>query len=98
MPKGGFEPPLADDASTHKCDIATTQLIQNQTLGETLSSMSVQKDSISTRPQNISLHGEHGICMGDLPEDLAMVIAAWDHLPAAVKAGIVAMVTVAQQQ
>jgi len=33
-----------------------------------------------------------------IPEDIATVVAAWDSLPAAVKAGIVAMVTVARQQ
>jgi hypothetical protein len=33
-----------------------------------------------------------------IPDDLATVVAAWDSLPAAVKAGIVAMITVARQQ
>jgi hypothetical protein len=32
-----------------------------------------------------------------IPEDLATVVAAWETLPAAVKAGIVAMVNVARQ-
>jgi hypothetical protein len=31
------------------------------------------------------------------PEDLATVVAAWESLPEAVKAGIVAMVTVARR-
>jgi hypothetical protein len=35
--------------------------------------------------------------MGDLPEDLRQVIDAWDNLPSAVKAGIVAMVNAAEQ-
>jgi hypothetical protein len=30
--------------------------------------------------------------MGDFSEDLALVVAAWGSLPAAVRAGIVAMV------
>jgi hypothetical protein len=33
--------------------------------------------------------------MSDLPDDLQKVIAAWESLPKAVKAGIVAMVTAA---
>jgi hypothetical protein len=35
--------------------------------------------------------------MSDLPEDLATVVAAWERLPEAVKAGIVAMVNVARR-
>jgi hypothetical protein len=34
--------------------------------------------------------------MGELPDDLRTVINAWEFLPKAVKAGIVAMVTVAK--
>ena len=36
--------------------------------------------------------------MSDLPEDLREVIDAWDDLPKAVKAGIVAMAKVSQQE
>ena len=32
-----------------------------------------------------------------LPEDLALVVDAWDHLPEAVKVGILAMVNAARQ-
>jgi hypothetical protein len=35
--------------------------------------------------------------MGDLPDDLRKVIEAWDSLPKAVKAGILAMVKAARQ-
>src|SRR5262249_19756840 len=76
----------------------TVQLIQNQSFGDFSLAMPVQKDTRFERPQHIFLRSEHGICMGDLPEDLTMVVAAWESLPAAVKAGIVAMVTVARQQ
>jgi hypothetical protein len=72
--------------------------MQNPTLSETPSVTSAQKDAMFERPQNILLRDEHGICMGELSEDLARVVAAWDKLPAAVRAGIVAMVTVARQQ
>jgi hypothetical protein len=96
IPKGGFEPPLADDVSAHACDMSTTQCIQNQTLGEVSLSTLVQKDTPFERPQNIFLRDEHGICMGDFPEDLTLVVAAWDKLPAAVRAGIVAMVNATQ--
>jgi hypothetical protein len=98
MPKGGFEPPFADDTTGHACDKSITQPLQNPTLVETPSATSVQKDTIPARPQDISLHGEYGICMGDFAEDLAIVVAAWDSLPAAVKAGIVAMVKASRQQ
>jgi hypothetical protein len=35
--------------------------------------------------------------VSDFPEDLATVVAAWERLPTAVKAGIVAMVNVARR-
>jgi hypothetical protein len=35
--------------------------------------------------------------MSDLPDDLCTIIDAWESLPRAVKAGIMAMVTVAQR-
>jgi hypothetical protein len=57
----------------------------------------VQKNTISTRPRDICLHSEYGICMGDLPDDLRTVIEAWDSLSKAVKAGILAMVKTARQ-
>jgi hypothetical protein len=98
MPKGGFEPPLADDTTGHMCDTSTTEYIQNQTLVETSLATPAQKDTTFGHAQHIFLRDEYGICMGELSEDLALVIAAWDKLPAAVKAGIVAMVSVAQQQ
>ena len=97
VPKGGFEPPLSENYTVHEGDIFTTQSIQNPTLVETLSAMSIQKNTISIRPRNIFLHGEYGICMGDLPDDLRKVIEAWDSLPKAVKAGILAMVKAARQ-
>jgi hypothetical protein len=34
--------------------------------------------------------------MGELPDDLRTIIAAWEALPTAMRAGIVAMVTVAK--
>ena len=98
MPKGRFEPPLADDTTVHECDTSITQSIQNQTLEETPSEMSAQKDTISARQQDIFLHEEYGIYMGDLPDDLRNLIDAWDSLPEAVKAGIVAMVKASQQE
>jgi hypothetical protein len=59
--------------------------------------MSAQKDTFSTHPQDIFLRSEYGTCMGDLPDGLRKVIDAWDSLPKAVKAGIVAMVNTLQQ-
>ena len=45
-----------------------------------------QSSGSSERPGNATF----------MPEDLAQVVAAWDHLPPAVKAGILAMVAVSQ--
>ena len=36
--------------------------------------------------------------MSDLPDDLRMIIEAWEGIPKAVKAGIVAMVNASREQ
>ena len=51
---------------------------------------------IAEHQNDTSLQKKCVICVSDFPEDLATIIAAWDNLPA-VKAGIVAIVTVARQ-
>jgi len=53
--------------------------------------------TISEHQNDVSWQKKCVICVSDVPEDLATVVAAWEKLPAAVKAGIVAMVTVARQ-
>jgi hypothetical protein len=96
MPKEGFALPLADDAIVHACDTCITQPTKNTTLVETPPVASAQKDTTSERSQDIFLHDEYSICMGDLPDDLRKVIDAGESLPKAVKAGIVAMVKTAR--
>ena len=59
--------------------------------------MSPHQSNTSEHQNNTSLHEKCVICVSDIPDDLATVVAAWGRLPAAVKAGIVAMVTVARQ-
>jgi hypothetical protein len=44
------------------------------------------------------LHKKCVICVSHIPDDLATVVRTWDSLPAAVKAGIVAMVKAARPQ
>jgi hypothetical protein len=50
----------------------------------------------SEHKKDMLLHPEHVICMTELSDDLRKIIDAWDSLPKAVKAGIVAMVAAAQ--
>jgi hypothetical protein len=57
--------------------------------------VSPHENDISEHPKDTFLRSEHVICMSDLPDDLRKVIAAWESLPKAVKAGIVAMVKAA---
>ena len=60
---------------------------------------SLQKPALSEHPQDISLHPKCALCVPHpLPEDLRVVVAAWESLPAAVKAGILAMINVVRQQ
>ena len=59
--------------------------------------MSPHQNNISEHQNDIFLREKCVICVSDLPEDLATVVAAWESLPEAVKAGIVAMVNVARR-
>ena len=58
--------------------------------------MSPHENDISKQPKATFLRSEHVICMSDLSDDLRQIIDAWESLPKAVKAGIVAMVNVAK--
>jgi hypothetical protein len=51
----------------------------------------------SIHSDNTFLHEKCARSVHALPEDLALVVDAWDHLPEAVKAGILAMVNAARQ-
>ena len=54
------------------------------------------ENDISKQPNTTFLRSEHVICMSDLPDDLRQIIDAWESLPGAVKAGMVAMVKAAK--
>ena len=84
-------PAQTNDAG-HIPPILTTEFIQIPTLMDDLSLAPLQKSPISERQNNRFLHAEYVIYMGDLPQDLRHVIEAWEHLPEAIKVGIVAMV------
>jgi hypothetical protein len=96
MPKGGFEPPETDTTTGHGHHTLATQPQQIPALEESPLPFPVHPSHTSEHENDRFLHGEYGICMGELPDDLRTVINAWESLPTAVKAGIVAMVNVAK--
>jgi len=98
VPKGGFEPPTSGDSLLHERSTFTTKLQQIKTLEGTAPQALRHQDTISEHQNDVSLYEKCVTCVSHIPEDIATVVAAWDSLPAAVKAGIVAMVTVARQQ
>jgi hypothetical protein len=95
MPKGGFEPPETDTTTEHKQNTCATQPQQIPALAGSSLPSPAHPPYTSEHENDRFLHGEYGICMGELPDDLRTVINAWGTLPTAMKAGIVAMVTVA---
>ena len=49
----------------------------------------LQKSALPEHPQDISLHPKCVLCVPHpLPEDLRVVVAAWERLPEAVKSSI----------
>jgi hypothetical protein len=76
----------------HERDITDTQALQNPTLRENPLSSSEHQHDTFAHWQHTCVHEKCVLCVSHIPEDLATVMRAWDRLPAAVKAGIVAIV------
>lgn len=96
--RGGSSPPFGIVPAGHKPNISDTQAPQKSTLVGSSISPSEHQPHTSEHENDTSLHEKCVICVSQIPDDLAMVIRAWDNLPAPLKARIVAMVTAAGQQ
>jgi hypothetical protein len=96
--RGGFEPPIPGDEILHDHDISATQTTQNTTLVMTPSHVLLHQEDKFEHSHNTFLRKKCVICVSHIPEDLATIMRAWDSLPAAVKAGIVAMVNASRPQ
>ena len=93
----GFKSPLRHPRrSTRQAHIPHTNPTKTDTCGVPLFASEHQQHT-PEHQNDTFLRSEYVICMSDLPEDLATVVAAWESLPEAVKAGIVAMVNVARR-
>ena len=90
----GFEPELLPSASCADSQQETDKPAQNQTVASSAQQDPEQKPA---PPEDPSLHfqtppGCTQVVRPSLPDDLAQVAEAWDRLPQAVRAGIMAMV------
>ena len=85
----GFEPnqPVPDVNAKPSQDADKAE--QNLTLASAVEQAPEQKSALPAHSSGSSERPDNAIFM---PEDLAQVVDAWDRLPPAVKAGIVAMV------
>jgi hypothetical protein len=105
MPKGGLEPLLQPsegiDTNTTEPMQTRANAQQNNTLANSAPSAEKQIQTSPERPTNISLHEKCVTCVHHAeavaPDDLGEVIAAWEQIPAVVRAGIVAMVRASRQ-
>lgn len=93
----GFEPeePVSAEVaqSMRNCAIP----IRDNALPASTSQDPEQNSALSAHLPDTSAHPEHVRSMfRNLPPDLAEVVEAWDRLPEAIKAGIVAIVTAAR--
>jgi hypothetical protein len=93
----GIEPEDRPDTKLHNPTTCSTKPQQNSVLRANALSAAEHPQTIAEHKNDNFLHEKCVICVSDFPQDLATVVAAWESLPAAVKAGIVAMVTVARQ-
>ena len=80
-------PPLSADCAEAPQEVGKPP--QNQTLAPTAQQAPEQKPALSEHAEDTSAPPSNARFM---PEDLAQVVEAWDRLPAAVRAGILAMV------
>ncbi len=86
---GGSNPPFGINSSEHKQYTDDTQTLQKSTRAGVSSSPSEHQN-------DTFLHEKYVICVSEISDDLATVVHAWDKLPEAVKAGILAMVNAAR--
>ena len=71
---------------------------QINALPDSAASASEQNRALSTQDPDRSAHPKRVPSVHQLPPDLARIAEAWDSLPEAVKAGILAMVDAARQE
>lgn len=90
------KPCTADTSDTEATQIRTKSRHINA-LPDSASPTPGQKPTLSEHQNNTSLHQKCATCVPHpLPDDLRPVVDAWDSLPAAVKAGILAMIQTAR--
>lgn len=96
----GFEPKPVVSSGVTETTQNCANLIQDNALPDSASSALEQKPTLSQHTEDVSPHVKCATCVQEnqpvLPEDLSLVVAAWDRLPAAVKAGILAMVAASE--
>ena len=85
----GFEPKQTSPSKTTQFEQNDANTRQINTLSDPPSPVAEQTSALPAHSSGSSERPDHATFM---PEDLAQVVAAWDHLSPAVKAGIVAMV------
>jgi hypothetical protein len=93
----GIEPVEITCADTTPTPHPTTKPLQNNTLATSPTESDSQKATSSTQGDN---NFQQLKCVPDvyqnIPADLAKVVAEWEHLPEAIRAGILAMICAAR--
>ena len=95
----GFEPGSVESPDTAESAQNRAKSIQNSALSDTADPASKQSRALSQQNPSKNPHQKCVICVsrGEASDDLARVVAAWDRLPEAVKAGILAMAEAARR-
>jgi hypothetical protein len=91
----GSIPAASTSTLEHESDTSVTKPPQNNALAQLAHRDATHPPDTSEHSHSTFLHEKCVICVSNLPDDLALVVEAWDRLPEAVKVGILAMVNVA---
>jgi hypothetical protein len=94
----GSIPAASTFTAPHENATSTTKPQHIKTLERPSAQVFPHQSNTSEHQDDTFLHDKCVICVSHIPDDLATVVRAWDSLPAAVKAGIVAMVNASRPQ
>ena len=102
MENGGFEPMPRPSGGTDTSRTNTEQIPTNikqiNVLSDSVSSRHKHESTLPKHEKDTSLHAECVTCVQqNLSDDLREVIDTWEHIPDAVKVGILAMIRAAKQ-
>ena len=92
LPDAGSIPAASTFTLQHESDISATKPSQNNALAQPVRRAATHPPDTSEHSHDTFLHEKCVICVSNFPDDLALVVEAWDRLLEVMKVEILAMV------